>query len=206
MRLRPSAPASLDRPHTPRQSSSTEARAGLGANSADYREDSNGLTDHGPNKNVYYRKTPPVFYPESVFIRTSLQAGNPFYAKQSSSKKLPGEPQPTPYSKYCVASDLDTLRTRGLWHEGAVAHWPSDHHQVQVGFYQATDVMKFMEAAWIPLSDPTDSPPLIHRIRTLDSLQWGKTLVAQQAVIDSKVQGVSPAPIAPPNCKLRPYP
>jgi hypothetical protein len=179
---------------------------GIGQNLNGYKEDQSAIVPHGPNKDVFYRPTPPIFYPESVFIRDALLPSSAFYQRQVSTKKLRGEPNPTPYSRYCVGADLDTLLKQTRWHEGTDSSlWSTDHHRAQVTFYQSTDVMKFMEAAWVPFIDPLSSRLPIPRLHTLDSLQWGKTLQYQQDLIDGKIAGhSSPAPIAAPPCKLRP--
>jgi hypothetical protein len=181
----------------------TLLKGGLGRNVHRFYDYRNFTTD-GPNQNLLYLSFPPSFSGESVFIRISLSPADSFYLLQNPATPVGTEPSPSPLSAYCVASDLDALRDRVLWHEGVIAHWlGGDHHTVNVQYYVDYDVMAIFDGAWVPNNNP--NPSVVGA--SMDSLEDAKTvspLKARQSVIDDPLH--TPAPIDPPTCKLRKLP
>lgn len=153
----------------------------------------------GPNKGYVYITTMPTVSTGKVRMLNSLQTGNPFYARQSSASKLPGEQNPPPpYAQYCDPAAMNAFRDAVAYHEGSATGPTLSHHEASRNYVLANKLTDFFE----PLVYYRSVGPLQNDSTVGDRFNNQYEKPRNAASTDVKFGGPVP-PVQPLTCKLR---
>lgn len=128
------------------------------------------LVTDGPNEGVLWMQNPPPgWFPPDVVRPPHLESGAPFYEAQTGQGPGDGKPSKKLYAwgRWCVKTDMDSLRQEVFWHEGL------ESNPLRISHHQAV-------SDWIPQHD---SGPHFEGV-AIFSLDPGTLLDSVIAVLD----------------------
>lgn len=106
-----------------------------------------GRVSAGPNKDYVYVTQMPSYNVGEVSVLTSLKEGEPFFLRQTSPNKLPGDKNlPPQYTQYCDSAAMVAWRQHVYEHEGAAQGSTPSHHSASRAYILAHPLAPYFES------------------------------------------------------------